>query len=489
MQSDVVETPILLGIGTRSQRFDDPREGLDAMQLMQRALALAARDIGERGDEIFAHVDLVLVPQGTWQLVDPGRLVLDGRASSTRSVVAELGVLQQSIMTRAIEELQTGSSKVALILGGEAKYRALRAQILGIELPPIHQIVAGGSVERMVPSNEVITDLEIHRDLAVPAHQYALIESALRSRAGRTLRDQAWSVAELVAGLSDVAAANPDAWTPRAMTAEAVMEAPRVAAPYTKPCCSQWNVDQAVALVLTTESYARSLGCDPEKFVYPVAAAESNLMVPVTEREELWSSPAARFVGEEIAERCGQPLHDIDLLELYSCFPSAVQVQLDELRIDQGSRPLSVTGGMHFGGGPLNSFTFQALATMAGLMRDGGGATGMVTCISGMFTKFAAGLWSTKRPDNPFESVDVTRRADGATPRVEVNGDYRGMVRVEAYTVTGGNQPVAIILGRNDQGQRTVSSTRDPELCSRFDQEELVGAAMEVDGAALGALT
>jgi acetyl-CoA C-acetyltransferase len=489
MQGEVVETPILLGIGTRSQRFDDPREGLDAVQLMRRALALAARDVGERGDEILEHVDLVLVPQGTWQLADPGRLVLDGRTSSARSVVAELGVLQQSIVTRAIQELQAGSSKVALILGGEAKYRALRAQILGIDLPPVQETVEGGSVERMVPSKEVITDLEIQRDLAVPTHQYALIESALRSRAGRTLRDQSQSVAELVAALSDAAATNPDAWTPRATTVEDVMEAPRVAAPYTKPCCSQWNVDQAVALILTTESYARSLGCDPERFIYPFAAAESNLMVPVTEREELWSSPAARFVGEEIAARCGGTVHDIDLLELYSCFPAAVQVQLDELGIARGSRSLSVTGGMHFGGGPLNSFTFQALATMAGLMRDRGGATGMVTCISGMFTKFAAGLWSTKRPESSFESVDVTTRADGATPRVEVNGEYRGEVRVEVYTVTGEQQPAAIVLGRNPQGQRTVSSTRDSDLCSRFDRHDLVGASIMVDGAALVPLT
>jgi hypothetical protein len=60
------------------------------------------------------------------------------------------------------------------------------------------------------------------------------------------------------------------------------------------------------------------------------------------------------------------------------CFPSAVRVQVRELGIDL-RRPPTLTGGMAFAGGPLNNFVFQALVTMARVLRADPGSVGLPT--------------------------------------------------------------------------------------------------------------
>ena len=66
------------------------------------------------------------------------------------------------------------------------------------------------------------------------------------------------------------------------------------------------------------------------------------------------------------------PDTDVDQLgpvDLYSCFPSVVQIAAAELGlpVDDPARPLTVTGGLTFGGGPGNNYGTHAVAA------DGGG--------------------------------------------------------------------------------------------------------------------
>ena len=133
-----------------------------------------------------------------------------------------------------------------------------------------------------------------------------------------------------------------------------------------------------------------------ERWIFPLAVADANQLIPLTERRELHRSPGFAVAGARALERARRDISDVTHSELYSCFPVAVRVQARELGLDEKGN-VTVTGGMAFGGGPLNNFVLQALARMAHVLRGDPGATGMVNAVSGILTKQGVSLWSTER--------------------------------------------------------------------------------------------
>jgi acetyl-CoA C-acetyltransferase len=267
-----------------------------------------------------------------------------------------------------------------------------------------------------------------------------------------------------------------------------VLAAPLVTEPYTKPACSQWNVDQASAFVLCSAATAEAAGVARDRWVFPIAGAESNLMVPLTQRADMHRSPAAVEVGRALAEVAGRPLGELELLEVYSCFPSAVQMQADAFGIDlHGARPFTVTGGMHFAGGPLNSFSFQALARLVGMLRSDPDATALLSSVSGLVTKVGGGLWSATPAAQGFRDIDVTAAATATTGTVAVDPDHRGDATVAGYTIAHARgAPVeAVVVADTAAGTRAVATTKEPELVAGLRDGEWCGRSVRVQGAAL----
>ena len=66
-------------------------------------------------------------------------------------------------------------------------------------------------------------------------------------------------------------------------------------------------------------------------------------------------------------------------------------------------RPLTVTGGLSFAGGPGNDYSLHSLANMAGRIRRGEVATGYVSALGMTATKHAVSI--------------LADRSDGATGR------------------------------------------------------------------------
>ncbi|MFM8409130.1 MAG: acetyl-CoA acetyltransferase [Alphaproteobacteria bacterium] len=477
-------TPVLVGIGTVLQREEDPAASLEAIDLVVAAARRAGEDAGAPG--LLARVDLVAVPRGVWSYADPGRMVADALGARARSLVAEIGVLQQSVISRACRDLAEGRSEVALVCGGEAKHRSLRAMQSGTSAP---ERESGATLpdESMQADGDVLHPVEISRHLAVPAHQYAVIESALRHAASRSPASHRAHLGELWHRFAQVAAGSPDAWE-RSAPAAAEIAAPGgrnrlVAAPYTRMLCSQWNVDQAAALLLTTFERARAADVPRDRMVFPLAAVESNLMVPLVARAELHRWPAFREAARRLAELVPPtaPAGLADERDLYSCFPAAVQVQASELGLPLDA-PLTVTGGMTFGGGPLNSFVLQSTAAMARRLRDRPGARGLVTCVSGMLTKPALALWSTEPRDAGFACDDVTVAARAATATLAVDPEAVGSGTVVGATALpeGGELARAVAIVELDDGRRTVASAEDAQLARSFAEEEPVGSRVRV---------
>jgi acetyl-CoA C-acetyltransferase len=469
---------VLVGARAVQQRCEHPDEGLEPLALMVRALEGAAEDAGSR--ELLRLADGVRVPHGFWEYSDPGRLIAERvGASGARTQLTRLGVLQTTLLGRAAADIASGSARVVLIAGGEAKHRARRAEILGV---PDRRTVQTGALpdELLEPHREVVHPREYELRIAMPVNQYAIVENALRAADGLGLAAHRDQIARLWAGMSEVAARNPDAWTREALKPEAIRDADErnrwIAFPYTKRHNSDWNVDQAAGLILCALGTARSLGLDESRFVYPLAVADANTMVSLAARRDLHRSPGFAHAGRAAAGIAGVALADVPARELYSCFPSAVRVQQRELGLDS-AEPVTVTGGMAFAGGPLNNFVLQAMAKMVEVLRAAPGTVGLVNAVSGFLTKQGVSLWASRPPDAPFRHVDVSDETAADVATAPVVPAAAGEGTLASYTVQykSGAPARAILLLDLDDGRRVLRADADRDLAAALTREEWIG--------------
>jgi acetyl-CoA C-acetyltransferase len=475
-------TPVLVGAAAAQQREEDPARAREPLALMALALDLAAEDAGSR--LLLERADSIRVPRGTWPYSDAGRL-LAGRvgAHAARTVLANLGVLQTTLLGGAARDIAAGRADVVLVAGGETTHRDRRARELGIEAPFTAQHDARPD-QVLNPRGELLGVAELRARLLSPVSQYALIENALRAAQGLSLEEHRRQVAELWSALSSAARDNPDAWEREPLTADAIREPGpgnrMLAFPYCKKHLSQMKVDQAAGLILCSLETARSLGTPRERWVFPWAVAESNHMVPLTQRRALHRSPGFAEAGRRALEHARLTADDVGHLELYSCFPCAVRIQLSELGIDPARR-LSVSGGMAVAGGPLNNFVLQSQVCMTRVLRAEPGSVGMVTAVSGLMTKQGLGLWSTEPGPRPFAFDDVSESVARQAETVPVAETAAGEATIVSYTVLhDAPEPRTVVLADLDRGGRAIVSDPDPRLAALASEQELCGRRARV---------
>ena len=478
-------TPILVGAGTAMQRFDDPAEAVDVIELMAAATRNALADAG--GKAVAERIGLVLSMKGTWPYVDPAGLIA-ARVGlvAPHTVSVAPGVLQTSVFARALDELQSGARDAVLVTGGEAKYRELRATILGVTPPSTVEAEGAQPNESWTPARGIIGPREIALRLRQATHHYAMIENARRALDGQSIEEHARVVARLWADFNEVGRDNPDAWNRQPMTADEIRlptaKNRPLAYPYNKWHNSQWNVDQAGALLFTTVAVAEACGVPRDRWLFPHVIANSQHCVPVSQRAEIARSPGFRIAGRAAFGHGGATTDDVGHIELYSCFPIAVRTQMLELGLAPG-RQVTESGGMTWAGGPLNNWVVQALAKMAHVLRADIGSLGLVTAISGMITKQGVSLWSTDEPVQPYRTIDVTDEVAAATGVRDIVDAPDGEVTVATYTVLHdepGAAPRGIVVGDLDDGSRVLVETSDPDLVQSMMSEEWCGRRARV---------
>ena len=107
-------TPVLVGAGVVQQREDDFDKALEPVELMIAALERAAEDAGTRA--LLARADSIRAPRGMWDYADPCRIVAERLgATSARTEVAEVGVLQTTLFGRAARDIASGRADVVLL--------------------------------------------------------------------------------------------------------------------------------------------------------------------------------------------------------------------------------------------------------------------------------------------------------------------------------------------------------------------------------------
>jgi acetyl-CoA C-acetyltransferase len=487
MISDAARTPVLVGIGVATRREDDARLALEPLDLMLEAVRAAGRDSGAAAT--LAGTQYIAVPRGRWNYRNPaGEIARCIAAERATTVLSSVGVLQQSLIGEACARIARGEAHTTLVCGADAGYRLLRAQLAGLSLHDRDQDDAPDIF--IAPKDELRHALELRVGLKMPVGLYAMLESAYRARHGWSVSAHRERLAALYARFSAIAAANPHAWHRDTHTSEQIRDAsarnPMQAFPYTRLHVSTWNVDQAAALLFCSAERATQLGIPRTQWIYALASSESNHMVPVVARADLSRCPGARIAGEAALHGAGVALDELDLVELYSCFPLAVETYAEALSLPL-ERDLTVTGGMPFAGGPYNNYVLQATARSAELLRQRGQGTALVGCVSGVLTKQGFGLWSRAPASQAFVHADVSHEVARAVATVEVLDDYQGAAEVAAYTVLHGRDqaPRGVALLNTPSGQRLLATTDDSSLIARMENEEWIGRRLRVAGSTL----
>lgn len=485
-------TPVIVGVGRADQHVDDPAQLVEALELMVLATRAALADAG--APALAEAVQLVSVPEGTWGYRDAGRLVAErlGVPDAT-TLVAEIGIVQQDLLTDAWTRIARGDLDVALVVGGEARHRSVRARVTSTTARDTIQDDDVAPDLRLAPDSLGIHDLEITRNAVTPTTSYALMEHARMHALGRSVPEHQRALGQLGEGFAAVAAANPYAWDRSGMTAAEILlptaDNRMISTPYTKVLCSQWNVDQAAALVLCSVDAARRFGVPEDQWVFLHGATVSNHTVPVIERAELHRSPGAEVGAARVLELSGIEVDDLAFVDLYSCFPAAVQALAEALGLavdGTARRPLTVTGGMGFGGGPLNNYVLQALATLVLLLRSEPGAFGLSSSVSGFLNKQAFSVWSTAAPSGPAEVIeDVSASAAAMDERLPVDEAFVGPASIASWTVAHerGAPFRAVVIADVTSASgpaRTLASTGDAAVCAAMLDGDWIGCPIAI---------
>ncbi|QXC63173.1 acetyl-CoA acetyltransferase [Aquihabitans sp. G128] len=480
-------TPVVVAVGQVEQRGDDPATALEPTALLAQAARAAAADSGS--DRLLASLDTIAVIRIlSWRYRDPAALVAAELGISPRRTIEtdDGGNYPQTLLNRACLEIQAGTADTVLIGGAEAWRTRSASRKAGTELAWTQQGDDVAPTAVVANAEPLAHPGEWARKVMMPIEIYPLFENALRAREGWTIDEHRDRLARLWAGFSEVAATNPHAWIQQAFSPAEVREAtPRnrmVGFPYTKLMNANNAVEQAACFVVCSVERARELAIPTDRWVFPWAGTDAHEHWFVSNRQDLAEAPAIRLAGRKALELAGVGVEDLGPVDVYSCFPSAVQIAAKELGLGT-DRPLTVTGGLSFAGGPWNNYVSHSIATMVERLRAEAGAVGLVTANGGFLTKHAFGVYSTTPPPTPYRHADLQPEVD-ALPSRELAEVVDEPATVETAVVVHGrdSQPErAIVATLLADGRRAWGGTTDPAAMAAFLADETHGRAGHVD--------
>ncbi len=480
--------PVIVGVAqyvNRSDNLDDAREPVDMMALVARA---AAADAGVDG--LPARIDsLQVVNILGWPYPDaPGLLAQRLGARPTHTLYSAVGgETPQRLINETAQAIVDGRVELALLAGAEALHSLRLARARG------HRFAwtPRGSPQSVVgDTRNGFGEDEARHGATVPTRVYPLFENAIRAHLGLSVEDHHQRLGRLCARFAAVAAGNPYAWFPQARSAaEITTVGPKnrmICFPYPKLMNAIIETDQAAAVILTGSATARRLGIPEDRWVYLWGCGDAIDKWFVSERVNYYSSPAIGKAARQALSMAGISLDDIAMFDLYSCFPSAVQLALDALGLDADDpRPLTVTGGLPYAGGPVNNYVMHSVAATVERLRADPERLALLTGLGWFATKHSVGVYGGRPPAKPWQ------RTDPAHDQAELDamesppfaGAAEGPAVIETYTVAfdrEGRPEQGIIVGRLDRkgrpSARFFSNTEPhPDLLRAMTREEFVG--------------
>ena len=460
--------PAIAGISQQIQRIEDPREAAEPIALMERAIRDAAEDAG--APKMLGSLDAIYVPQGLWKYGDPGRILGErlGCPNVRTRIGAISGHIVQILINRACSEIAAGQADIIAIVGGESENSKRRLTREGI---PLHwnDETPGEPDDRVGEMKWVRAKDELEAGIVNATAMFSMCETSLRRSLGETPARHRDRISDLYHRMSQVAAKNPYAWIQREVPAAEIRNPSpdnrMVYYPYTKLMTSNISVDQSAAIIICSAAAAERFGVPREKQVYLRASTEMSHTLPLSERIELHRHPGQELAAARVLELARKNADDLEYVDLYSCFPFAVQAGAAALGIGTDPVP-SLTGGMTFFGGPFGNYVLHSKATMVERLRLDPGSTGAIGSVGGSFAHFSYGIYSTDPGETVEPLIQDVSDEFAALPRREYIDGFEGEATIEAYNVmclhTGPHQ--AAFAALTDEGKRVWGRSEDPAL-------------------------
>lgn len=468
-------TLVLVGTGQYVDRIGDPATGLGPSDMLAEVARRAMADAGiDRPTEIESIAVVRLFADSAPMYKPP----FGGSSNYAASIARRIGAnpretfygpvggnTPQMMVNTYARRIAAGEVEVALIAGCEPQRLQANALKAGVKLD-WHED-AGEPTPFNADKTRYATMHEVAHGIAAPVNIYPLFENALGHHYGRTPDAHRRAFNTIMAKFTEVAAANPYAMVPVARSVDALMAVTAdnrpIAWPYTKFTVSNVFVDQAAALLMMSTGAADRLGVPAERRVYLHGAAEVAEKILVSERTDYHSSPAIRAGAAHALAEAGVTTADLAHIELYSCFPVAVEVACDMIGLAQDDpRGLTLTGGLPYFGGPGNNYSTHGIAEMVSRCRAAPGTTGLVFANGGFLTKHSFGVYSTK-PGGIGPHSSAPQAEVDALPSPAFTETPAGEGRVETWTVVfeKGQPAFAIVIGRDANDRRFLAVQRD----------------------------
>lgn len=496
-------TPVLIGVGEVSETLGSPdyaarSEAALAADAVRAAAADAVAGSGTDPAEVLAALDAAAMtrsfeamgfgsPLGTPTSYPWAVLRRVGASPSYVVHDALGGQTPQSLVGELAQAIAEGEHRVALVMGADVTSTTrhfTRGAGAGGERPDFHEDVTGPEVDRGRGTHLVNTRHQVLHGMTNAPVQYALLEHARRHRLGLDRRTYARQMAELLAPMSEVAAAHPHAAAPTVRSVEEVVTTTAdnrvVADPYRRLMVARDQVNQGAAVLLASVEAARALGVPPERWVFMhghASLAEQTML----ERPDLSRGPATVAAVQHALDGAGIGIEDVDAMDLYSCFPVAITTVTDALGIDTSDpRRLTLTGGLPFFGGAGSNYSLHAVAEAVRRTRRDPASTVLVGANGGQLSKYAVGVYAARpRPWVPDDSAAVQAALDSG-PRVPWTEVADGPAVVETFSVEPrrDGSRTAMLVCRDLAGRRFLASAAA--------DEELLGLLADEDAEPIG---
>jgi acetyl-CoA C-acetyltransferase len=454
---DASRIPVIVGVGQVNDRAEDEM-ALDSLGLMLGALTAAERDAG--GGWMKQVQSLAVVDQLSFPgLIDLPAIIATYFSATPKHCTKTpypSGESPVRLLNEAAERVRAGEIEVAAVVGGEALRTAAR----------LAKNVGEGARDAVRESAQrVAKSVRKRHGLVAPTDIYPLYENALRAARGQTLVEGQAESADIWEKFSLVAESNPHAWLRKRVTADEIATKSAnnrpIAFPYTKLMVANQSVNQGAGFIVASLAKARAMGVAENRLVYVGRGAGAGEPRDVLTRQGYDRSIALETTLLMALEFNRLQASDLDLVELYSCFPCVPKMARRAIGWPV-ELPMSVVGGLTFGGGPVGNYMSHAVARMVELMRREG-ARGLLFGNGGFANTNHAIVLSREPGDGADEArpFDVQAEADaqrGVAP-VFVEG-YAGPGAIETYTVFYDRDGAArhgVVVGLTDDRRRFLA--------------------------------
>lgn len=416
---DESKIPVIVGVG----QINDREERLNSVELMAAALRNAD---AEGGGGWLNRIDaLDVVAQLSFpEFADaspPLAQMLDIAPRHCAQTRYPMGDSPVALLNQAANRIASGEAEICAVAGGEALRTAAKR-------------AAGGKRDAVRESAARATrEGRARYGIVAPTDVYPLYENACRAAWGQTLAQAQAESAEIWSGFSSLAANNPNAWLNKAVSPEQILEVSPtnrpIAFPYTKLTVANASVNQGAGFIVTSLAKAKAAGVSEEHLIYIGRGAAAREPGDVLARDRLDRSLSLEASLQGTLRLNGLTSADIDLVELYSCFP--VMPKLARRVIDWPvDRQMTTFGGLTFGGGPVGNYMSHAIACMTQDLRESGNLHGLL---------FGNGGFATTS-----HSIIISR-----DPQIASQGAYDPSVQAEADAHRG---PAPVLLDTYDGG-------------------------------------